>query len=156
MKLFSRLFGKLRRTGAGSEFIRAQRMVLDYARFIETCAPMPGTVADAALLPHPKAELQSALMLCLGNNSDPRLAEHLRHGYLMLSAWQDNVGEQVVGMDFAALDLESDPLDTATRLEQQSEAVKRWQGIVEQEQAVLRSELEQVDRLLDDRLKLIA
>ncbi len=53
MSLFSRLFGRFRRSGASSQFIRAQRKVLDYARFIESCAPMPGTVADASLLPHP-------------------------------------------------------------------------------------------------------
>ncbi len=156
MSLFSRLFGRFRRSGASSQFIRAQRKVLDYARFIESCAPMPGTVADASLLPPPKEELKTALIQCIGNNSDPRLAEHLRHGYLMLSAWQDGVGEQIVGMNFAALDLEADPLDTATRLEQQSDAVKHWQGLVELEQAELRADLELAEARVEQRLRLSA
>jgi hypothetical protein len=156
MSLFSRLFGTFRSSSGSSQFISAQRKVLDYARFIERCAPMPGTVADASLLPHPKQELKTALITCLGNNSDQQLAEHLRHGYLMLSAWQDNVGDRVVGMDFAGLDLEADPLETATRLEQQSEAVRHWQGVVELEQAELRADLQRAEARIEQRLRLSA
>ena len=118
MKMFTRLFGRLNGADDELDFLRAQRMVLDYARLLEHAAPMPGRIVDQSRLPHPKSALKQALLICIGNSSDERLEEHLKAGYLMLSAFQSGVAEQGLGTDFAALDLEADMLDIAEQLEQ--------------------------------------
>ncbi len=118
MKLFSRLFGRQEVAEQELDFLQAQRMVLDYARFLEHSGPMPGRIVDQDQLPHSKPKLKQALRLCIGSSSDLRLEEHLKAGYLMLSAFQPNVGEKALGTDFANLDLEADMLDVAHQLEQ--------------------------------------
>ncbi|TDG13496.1 hypothetical protein E2F43_08125 [Seongchinamella unica] len=154
MKMFTRLFGRVGGDHRELDFLQAQRMVLDYARFLEHSAPMPGRIADQSRLPHPKARLKSALLLCIGNSSDERLSEHLRAGYLMLSAFQPDVGEQALGTDFTSLDLEGDMLDVALQLEQDDAAasplrpkVRRELEELKQELYALELELAQSERL---------
>ena len=141
MKLFSRLFGRLDGVDRELDFLQAQRMVLDYARFLELDAPMPGRIVDQSRLPYPKARLKSAMLLCIGNNSDARLAEHLKAGYLMLSAFQPEVGEEGLGTDFSALDLERDIPGIALQLEQDEEQAHPRRQQVARELEQLRQEL---------------
>lgn len=138
MTIFTRLFGR-RDGGQQLGFIEAQRMVLDYARFLENSPPMPGRVMDTGRLPHNKADMEAALLMCISNNGDPWLEEHLVHGYLMLSAFQEDVGE-TLGTDFVHLDLEADPLETATAIELAEDALQPWQALV----------LDDLDRLQRD------
>lgn len=156
MKLFSRLFG--RQPGAEYEldFLKAQRMVLDYARFLETSAPMPGRVIDAAKLPHSKENLKHALLMCIGSGSDHRLEEHLKAGYLMLSAFQSGVGQVGLGTDFAVLDLEGDVADIAAQLEQDEAEVETWRLDVRRELEELKQDLYALELELAQSVRLTA
>ena len=156
MKMFTRLFGRRDVPHREMDFLQAQRMVLDYARFIEDSAPMPGRIVDQSRLPHPKDRLKNALLLCIGNNSDERLAEHLKAGYLMLSAFQPEVGGQGLGTDFTALDLEGDMLDIAQQLEQDEEQAHPRRLQVARELEQLRQELYALELELAQSVRLTA
>jgi hypothetical protein len=119
----------------------AEQVVQRYGGCVATCAPLPGRVADTALLPYSKAVIKEALALSISSSADPELREHLRCGYLMLSAWQDGVGLEPLGPDFTRLNLEADPLEIATAIEEQTEAVSPWRPVIEAEQEVLQREL---------------
>jgi len=125
MRIFTRLFG-CTSARQQSVFMQAQERVLDYARFLEREAPMPGRVLDESRLPHPKAQLKAALLTCISNTSDERIADHLRAGYMMLPAFQPGVGEPALGTDYSSLDLEQDPLTVAGQIERESETAARW------------------------------
>ncbi len=155
MTLLTRLFGRRHDRGETLGFVQAQRMVLDYARFLEKAPPMPGRVIDAGRLPHRKERLKAAMLMCLSNSSDPRLEEHLRHGYLMLSAFQDNVGE-AQGVDFAALDLAAEPLDIATAIELAEESTQPWQSRVRAELEQLKQDLFELELQLSEPERLSA
>lgn len=154
--MFTRLFGRLDGARPELDFLQAQRMVLDYARFLEQSAPMPGRILDQSLLPHPKCRLKSALRLCIGSSSDDRLLEHLKAGYLMLSAFQPEVGEQALGTDYAALDLEQEMLDIARQLEQDEAGVGDWRQRVARELEQLREELYALELELAQSVRLTA
>ena len=143
MGIFNRLFA---RPGPSSNShllsIEAARdIVQDYADFLKTSAPLPGCVADSSQLPHAKPVIKDALTTCLNVIRDPELKEHLKHGYLMLSAWQNDVGEKNLGLDFTQLDLDGDPLELAAMIQQQKSGVHNWESILKEEQVILTAEL---------------
>jgi hypothetical protein len=100
--------------------------------------------------------LKSALMTCISNSDDPRLEEHLKAGYLMLSAFQQDVGSEELGTDFAGLDLEASPLDIATRIERDAERCGSLQARVESELARLRDDLMALELQLAEPARLSA
>lgn len=155
MTIFTRLLGRRSKHSQSLGFVEAQRMVLDYARFLDHSPPMPGRVKDASSLPHNKAELKAALLLCIGHTGDGRLEEHLKSGYLMLSAFQEGVGEDL-GTDFACLDLEQDPLEVAALLEQDAESAHPWQACVREELHSLQQDLYALELQLAEPVKLFA
>jgi hypothetical protein len=150
------LFGRSRAREHSLCFVEAQRKVLDYARFLETSAPMPGRIADVSSLPHPKEKLQSALLMCIGSSSDAHLEEHLKHGYLMLSAFQSDVGEQQIGVDFANLDLESDPVTIAEIIECKSAEARDWEPRIQAELQQLQQDLYTLELELSPAVRLSA
>ena len=160
MKMFSHLFGRLPVADCALKFVNAQRMVLDYARFLENSAPMPGRIIDASRLPHPKASLKQALLMCIGSGASNSLEEHLKAGYLMLSAFQTNVGDVGLGTDFAALDLEADLVDIVEQLQlqlQQDEAeAQSWRLDVRLELEQLKQDLYALELELAQSLRLSA
>ena len=156
MAIFTRLFGRRDPAAERQSFVRAQRRVLDYARYLEECPPMLGRILDQSKLPHNKESLKSALLMCIGNTHDERLEEHLKAGYLMLSAFQSGVGEQDIGADFAALDLEQDPLDVATRIELDEERAGAWRHRVQDELEALRDDLLALELQLAEPVRLSA
>lgn len=160
MKMFSHLFGRLPVADCALNFVNAQRMVLDYARFLENSAPMPGRIIDASRLPHPKASLKQALLLCIGSGASNSLEEHLKAGYLMLSAFQTNVDDVGLGTDFAALDLEADLVDIVEQLQlqlQQDEAeAQSWRLDVRLELEQLKQDLSALELELAQSLRLSA
>ena len=79
--------------------------------------------------------------MCITELRDTQLTEHLKYGYLMLSAWQNGVGDKTLGLDFTQLDLEIDPLDLAQQIQQQSAPMEKWSPMIKDEQAKLTSEL---------------
>ena len=122
----------------------AQQIVQQYRLFLEDSAPLPGRVSDVSHLPHRKEVIKDALLVCIRAFRDPSLTEHLRHGYLMLSAWQSGVGQHDLGPDFTQLDLEADPMELAELIQQKSAAANRWTPLIKTEQAVLESELQAI------------
>ena len=153
MAIFTRLFGRQDRQQG---FIEAQRKVLDYARYLEACPPMLGRIIDVSKLPHDKQMLKSALLMCISHSNDERLEEHLKAGYLMLSAFQPHVGERDIGTDFAALDLEQDPLDIATQIEQEEELAGGWRHRVQDELEQLKDDLMALELQLAEPARLSA
>ncbi|RLA48469.1 MAG: hypothetical protein DRR04_08985 [Gammaproteobacteria bacterium] len=144
MGVFNRL---LRRGAARADFREldieaAQKIVQDYRIFLETCAPLPGRVADVSELPHSKNRIKDAFSVCITAIRDPALTEHLKHGYLMLSAWQVGVGTKTLGPDFTQLDLDIDPLELAHQIQQQSAPMEKWSPVIKADQAQLTSELD--------------
>ena len=154
--MFTRLFGRRRRAGQQDSFIDAQRRVLDYARYLEHNPPMPGRIRDVDVLPHDKQILKGALMTCISNSDDPRLEEHLKAGYLMLSAFQRDVGSEELGTDFASLDLEAPTLDIATRIECDAERCASLQARVESELSQFHDDLMAMELLLAELARLSA
>jgi hypothetical protein len=156
MKMFSHLFGRLPVADCALKFVNAQRMVLDYARFLENDAPMPGRIIDASRLPHPKASLKQALLMCIGSGASNSLEEHLKAGYLMLSAFQTNVGDVGLGTDFAALDLEADLVDIVEQLQQDEAEAQSWRLDVRLELEQLKQDLYALELELAQSLRLSA
>jgi len=89
-RLFSRKISRARPCELSIE--TAQRVVQDYRVFLESSAPLPGRVADVSELPHSKDLIKDAISVCITELRDTQLTEHLKYGYLMLSAWQSGVG----------------------------------------------------------------
>ncbi len=156
MAIFTRLFGRRREADQQGRFIDAQRRVLDYARYLENHPPMPGRIRDVEALPHDKQGLKHALITCISHSDDARLEEHLKAGYLMLSAFQPDVGAGELGTDFAGLDLDADPLDIATRIESDSEATRTLQQGVEAELVQLQDDLRALELQLAEPARLSA
>ena len=94
MGMFNRLLRRdvTRASATGLDIETARGIVQDYKVFLETSAPMPGRVADVSELPHSKDLIKDAISVCITVLGDPQLTEHLKYGYLMLSAWQNGVG----------------------------------------------------------------
>jgi hypothetical protein len=120
----------------------AHKVVHGYAGFLETDAPLPGCVADVNQLPYSKEKIKAALALCATTIEAPEITEDLKHGYLMLSAWQEGVGGQVLGLNFSEFDLDDDPMLIAERIQRQSAGIQRWEPQVKAEQVSLLAEFE--------------
>ena len=139
MGIFQRIFGDT--SGQQQNLARARQVVQAYANFLNTSAPLPGCVADASELPYSKEVIKESLYACINATGDPELIQHFKHGYLMLSAWQDNVGERRLGLDFTQMDLDADPALVAGAVQRQSDEVARWTPIVAADQKRLASDL---------------
>jgi hypothetical protein len=59
----------------------------------------------------------------------------------MLSAWQNGVGAETLGPDFAQLDLDGDPPELAQKIQEQSAPMEKWKPVIKAEQSRLTSEL---------------
>lgn len=142
MTTLQRIFGQLIVSDERLSAQECQEIICDYAHLLDTDAPLPGCVTDASKLPHPKDTIKLAILTCMvTSGGDEELMRHLRHGYLMLSAFQDGVGEQTLGMDFTNIDLEQDPEAVAFQVQRQSQGVAPWKPAIEAEQGQLLQEL---------------
>lgn len=139
MGIFQRIFGSDK--PAGQDIALAHQVVQDYANFLNTSAPLPGCVADSSQLPYAKDVIKRSLFTCISCTGDRELIEHFKNGYLMLSAWQDAVGEQTLGLDFTGLDLDADPLEVAGQIQLQGDRVAQWKPVIEAEQKILTADL---------------
>ena len=144
MNKFNRLFkrGHAELKPALMSLETAHNVVNTYAVFMETDAPLPGCVADVNQLPYPKDQIKTAIAVCAATIDAPEIKEDLKHGYLMLSAWQEDVGGQTLGLDFRELDLDEDPMLVAERIQNQSASVQRWEPLVKADQMCLLAEFE--------------
>jgi hypothetical protein len=122
----------------------AQHILRDYGNFLELRAPLPGCVADVKHLPHSKQRIKDAIGQYVISSGEQAVREELKHGYLMLSAWQNNVGEETLGLDFAQLDLDEDPQLVAEKIQRQSASIGRWKSVIEADQSKLMAEFERL------------
>jgi hypothetical protein len=119
----------------------AREVVRAYANFLNTSAPLPGCIADTRELPYDKEVIKESLFICISATGDPELIQHFRHGYLMLSAWQDDVGERRLGLDFTGMDLDADPAEIAEAVQHQSDEAACWTPVVVADQRRLAADL---------------
>jgi len=143
-------FGKRQSNSALMSIDTARKIVRDYAKFMEKSTPLPGCIADIEPLPHPKQRIKDAIGISLRATRDEILVDELKCGYLMLSAWQDGVGSQTLGLDFTSLDLDCDPVLLAEKIQNHSNTIESWKPMIETDQRSLRKEFE---RLINQALE---
>ena len=141
-RLFRRGYSHIEPTTMSVE--SAHKVVHGYAGFLETDAPFPGCVADVNELPYSKDKIKAALALCVTTIDAPEITEDLKHGYLMLSAWQEGVGGQTLGLNYGELNLDEDPMLIAERVQRQSASIQTWEKLVKAEQVSLLAEFERL------------
>ena len=139
MSIFQRIFQT--QWQPTDDVVLARQVVQEYADFLNTAAPLPGCVADTSELPFEKEMIKQSLYACIGATEDPELIQHFKHGYLLLSAWQENVGVTRLGLDFTSIDLDQDPEVTAAEVQRQSDEVSSWTSVVEADQKRLAADL---------------
>jgi hypothetical protein len=139
MGIFQRIPGTDSKSGLDHGL--ARQVVQAYANFLNAAPPLPGCVADTSELPFDKELIKESLSTWINTTGDPELIEHFKHGYLMLSAWQDNVGERRLGVDFTAIDLDADPLTIASEVQRRNDEVAYWTPIVAADQKQLAADL---------------
>lgn len=135
---------KLERTEQNSESTDPEfvRIVQAYGSFLETSAPIPGTVADVNKLPYTKQQIKDAIVAALHISEDPQMKEHLKAGYIQLSDWQEGVGESNQGVDVSALDMSQDTDELAKTALEQPEGAEKWNALAQKEQEALKKELQ--------------
>jgi hypothetical protein len=99
---------------------------------------------DAGSLPHPKELIKQALILALLLETDPKQREVLKGGYIMLSDWQEGVGDEPVGLDVTKMDLNADPKELAKRIHDPVHRLIKWQAVAKEEREALKSELQKL------------
>lgn len=115
-----------------------------YGETLEFHTPAPGSVADARKLPYPKQVIKDALIAALRSSPDQQFREHLKIGYLQLSSWQDNVGDDDAGADFLSLDLTQDAKALAAQIVAGADHGEKWTNAARQETEELKHELQQL------------
>ncbi|MEM1112165.1 MAG: hypothetical protein AAGI11_09685 [Pseudomonadota bacterium] len=142
MTTLQQIFGQLIIADRRLSAEECQQIICDYACLLDSDGPLPGCVADASRLPHSKDTIKIALLTCMvSSGGDDELMRHLRHGYLMLAAFQEHVGGQTLGMNFTAIDLKDDPQAVVFQLQRQARDVAPWKQRVAAEQEQLLQEL---------------
>ncbi|MBT4795879.1 MAG: hypothetical protein HON83_05575 [Candidatus Marinimicrobia bacterium] len=117
-------------------------IVQAYGGVLENSAPVPGCVSDSKNLPYSKQEIKQALIAALKLSADPKIKEYLKTGYIGLADWQDGVGDSEQGLDVSTLDMSQDTQTLAKTVIEQSERSEKWNVLVQQEQEVLKQELQ--------------
>ena len=146
MNMFNGLLNR-GKPGSGATLMSietAHKVVQEYGDFVETSAPLPGCVADVNQLPYSKEYIKAAIGVCANKIRVPEVIEELKNGYLMLSAWQYDVGQQTLGLDFTQLNLDEDPILVAEIIQQQDDRMRGWKPMIEADQAALMSEFDSI------------
>jgi hypothetical protein len=122
----------------------AEKIVQEYGACLRSLS-IPGRfVMDAGSLPHPKELIKQALILALRLETDPKQREALKSGYIMLSDWQEGVGDEPVGLDVTKMDLNADPIELAKRIHDPLDRLNKWQAVAKEEREALKSELQEL------------
>jgi hypothetical protein len=120
------------------------KIIQEYGSAMVHKAPPAGGVADESNLPYPKSKIKKAVIQALCAVDGPEMATSLKHGYLKLSDWQEDVGEQSIGIDLSKFGM---ILDTDERvdayLEQESQ-IEKWKNQVNDEMESLQDDLEKL------------
>jgi len=62
----------------------------------------------------------------------------------LLADWQEGVGNIPVGLDMTGVNLNGDPIELAERVAEPLRRMVKWQPVVNEEQEVLKSELQKL------------
>ena len=119
----------------------AKQLVEGYLYFLESWGPLPGRVADTKQLPYSKDAIKATLSARLMITQDPRCSERLRQSYLMLSAWQEGVGDEAIGLNFEQLDLTVAPEELSEIIQIISASMEKWTPLIDAEREALLEEL---------------
>jgi hypothetical protein len=122
----------------------AEKIVQDYGAAWRSVARPGNVVRDIRNLPHPKEHIKQALILSLLLNTDPKGREILKVAYILLADWQEGVGNIPVGLDMTGVNLNGDPIELAERVAEPLRRMVKWQPVVNEEQEVLKSELQKL------------
>ena len=144
MGLLGRIFGRTKTEQLSAGTMPpdvAEKIVQDYGAVLASTAPVPGCVADACKLPHPKEHIKQALLFALHMTKEPQMREQLKIGYISLADWQEGVGDAAVGVDLTNIDPNADPIELAKLITSQGTAVEKWIPKVKAEQEALKAEL---------------
>jgi len=122
----------------------AETIVKEYANTIEHNSPLPLTVSDTKNLPYSKNKIKKAILVVLQNTTNEQGITYLKHGYTFLSNWQDNVGDEDIGVNLLDKDLDSDDASQHIQdFQEQSRKYNEWKDLVESEEKQLIRELEE-------------
>lgn len=137
-----RLEGK--ESNSGSSDTKFVEILQSYGKILETAAPAPGTVADVNKLPYTKQQIKKAIIAALRSTGDSQMKEHLKVAYIVLSNWQEGVGEVNRGLDVSALDMNQDAESLAKAVLEQSSGAEYWTAKAQKEQETLERELQEL------------
>ena len=144
MGFFSKLFGKGDQESSSSTTINpedAVKIIQEYGNVLENNSPMLGSVADVCKLPYKKEHIKQALIIGLHETNNEKMKEILKVGYIELSNWQENVGNEDQGLDFSKIDFNDDPRKTIDQFNKQNDISTKWSPLVEAERESLEKEL---------------
>ncbi len=96
-------------------------------------------VTDLKYLPASKDALETALLIAMHAQSDPRQISLMKAGYLLLSQFQPGVGDVVV--TFQPRSIPDDPVALAQAVSELMPEYMRWQDAMRQEEEQLAAEL---------------
>ena len=85
--------------------------------------------------------IKQALILGLHETNDERMKEMLKVGYVEISNWQENVGNEDQGLDFSKIDFNDNPRKTIEQFTKQTDIRKKWSPLVEAERKSLEKDL---------------
>lgn len=154
MELFKKMLSRERSTDDPTRLTlqRAESVVEEYESFLKTSAALPGRVSDTSALPHSKETIKAAITACIYVTRDPVRTEQLRYNYLNLSAWQEGVGSETLGVDFSHLDLSVEPSELNETMQKISFSMEKWTPVMEADQKQLRIDLKAMGAYRSQRL----
>jgi len=81
------------------------KIIQDYGAFIERNPPLPTTIEDTSVLPHPKAAILEALIFEIEQGHPKHADDMLRFGAISLAQYQPGVGREPLDLGTDARDL---------------------------------------------------
>jgi hypothetical protein len=120
------------------------KIIQEYGSAMVYKAPPSGGVADVSSLPYPKSQIKKAIIQALYAVDGPEMATSLKDGYVKLSDWQEDVGEQSIGIDLSKFGM---ILDTDERVDaylRQESQIEKWKDQVNDEMESLQDDLEKL------------
>ncbi len=122
-----------------------KKIIQEYGNVLENNSPRPGSVADVCKLPYKKEQIKQALIIGLHETNNEKMKEILKVGYIELSIWQENVGNEDQGLDFSKIDFNDAPRKTIEQFIKQSDISQKWSPLVEAEKKSLEKELRDLE-----------
>jgi hypothetical protein len=120
------------------------KIIQEYGSAMVYKAPPSGGVADVSSLPYPKSQIKKAIIQALYAVDGPEITTSLKDGYVKLSDWQEDVGEQSIGIDLSKFGM---ILDTDERVDaylEQENQIEKWKDQVNDEMESLQDDLEKL------------